>query len=85
MTVLIKVKESKDSPEMLVNVTDPASVHVDVKHNQVKVLLSSFTKLNIVDNRTGEHYDVIDVDFMSYDADDELESFYIYDVVDVRF
>ena len=85
MTILIKVKESKDSPEMLINVIDPASIHIDVKHNQVRVLLSSFTKLDIVDNNTGEHYDVIDVDFIVYDAHDELEYFYIYDVINVKF
>jgi len=84
MTILIKVKESNNDPEMLVKVTDPASIHVDVKHNQVKVLLMSCTTLDIVDNNTGKQYDVVDVDFISYDVADELESFYIYDVTDVR-
>ena len=84
MTIFIKVKESKESHEMLVKVVDPATIAVDVKHNSVKVLITQFTTIDIVDNITNEHYDVTDVDFMTYDADDELETFYIYDVIEVR-
>ena len=84
MTIFIKVKESKDDPEMLVKVVDPASICVDVKGNNVKVLLMSCTTLDIINNLTNEHYDVTDVDFISYDADDELEAFYIYDVIEVQ-
>ena len=84
MTIFIKVKESKESDTMLVKVVDPASIAVDVKSNSVKVLLMSCTTIDIVNNLTNEHYDVTDVDFMAYDADDELETFYIYDVIEVR-
>ena len=84
MTIFIKVKESNESHEMLVKVVDPATIAVDVKHNSVKVLITRFTTIDIVDNITNEHYDVTDIDFMTYDADDELETFYIYDVIEVR-
>lgn len=84
MTIFIKVKESNESHEMLVKVVDPATIAVDVKHNSVKVLITRFTTIDIVDNITNKHYDVIDIDFMTYDADDELETFYVYDVIEVR-
>lgn len=84
MTIFIKVKESKDSDTMLVKVVDPANIVVDVKGDNVKVLLMRATTIDIINNLTNEHYDVTDVDFISYDPDDELEAFYIYDAIEVR-
>ena len=82
--MIIKVRESKESPVMLVKVDNPASVTIDVKHNSAKVLIGNATVVDIINNDNGDHYDVIDADFISYDVADELESFYIYNVIEVK-